>query len=74
MFKPLHDRLFNLLKEVNHVDGTFDQDLALKKFLERTNSDNFLSSYDLSAATDRLPINLQQDILNVMSKSDIGSI
>jgi len=61
---PIHKYLFNLLKKIPQ-DGTFDQnkpfndliigmkDLPLK-----------LNGFDLSAATDRLPLDLQELILN----------
>jgi hypothetical protein len=48
-------------------DGTFDQlkpfnKLILNKDLEGVK----FHSFDLSAATDRLPIDLQRDILNLL--------
>jgi len=72
-FKPLHDRLFDLLKQEER-DGTFDQDLALAKFIAKHDPEHLFSSYDLSAATDRLPIDIQEDILNLLFGKKIGYI
>lgn len=57
---PLHDTIFNLLKTIP-MDGTFDQ-LAPLKLMQQRGLKN-LFSFDLSAATDRLPIDLQKQIL-----------
>lgn len=59
---PLHDALFNILNDIKQ-DGTFDQHKPLKDLLNRGISD--LYSFDLSAATDRLPIELQTQILSL---------
>jgi len=63
--KPLHSALFKLLKGIEQ-DGTFDQMKPFNKLLEGDSNEKFYS-FDLSAATDRLPIELQRDILNVLS-------
>jgi hypothetical protein len=46
-------------------DATFDQKGSLKLFIERCQGKKFFC-YDLSAATDRLPVVLQKDILNIL--------
>jgi hypothetical protein len=65
--RPLHDNIFRILREISQ-DGTMDQKAAFNKFLMRADSfgrvGNNLSGYDLSAATDRLPIDVQVQILN----------
>nr|WLK77422.1 RNA-dependent RNA polymerase [Suillus luteus mitovirus 5] len=58
--KPLHDALFNILRPIE-TDGTFDQKAPLKKLMETPGKKYY--SFDLSAATDRLPVSLQADIL-----------
>lgn len=63
--KPLHNALFKLLKSIKE-DGTFDQMKPFNKLLESESEEKFFS-FDLSAATDRLPIELQRDILNCLS-------
>jgi len=61
--KPLHDGLFALLKAINQ-DGTFDQEAPLNLLIKRTPKDQTFYCFDLSAATDRLPLDVQRDILN----------
>lgn len=47
------------------TDGTFNQALPFTKLLEKVNgSGQVLHGFDLSAATDRLPIDLQVQILS----------
>jgi hypothetical protein len=54
------------LRDINE-DGTFNQIKPFETLLKRlSNKKPCLSGFDLSAATDRLPIDLQQDILNLI--------
>lgn len=66
---PLHDFIFGLLKSLP-MDGTFDQGAPLKRLFELKQSGKLESqlfySYDLSAATDRLPIDLQAQVLKLL--------
>lgn len=62
-FHGLHDSLFKALKCIPY-DGTFDQIAAFDRVIANKAKAHKLSGFDLSAATDRLPINLQVDILN----------
>lgn len=63
VMKPLHDLLFLILRRIE-TDGTFNQirpaqrliDLGYRKFW----------SFDLSAATDRFPLALQQAVLSAL--------
>lgn len=64
-FHGLHDSLFKLLAQLPS-DGTFDQKAALDRVISKMDKAHKLSGYDLSAATDRLPIALQVDILNAL--------
>jgi hypothetical protein len=63
IFAGLHESIFRLLRTVVQ-DGTFDQAKCYNKLLLRSDFRENLSGYDLSAATDRLPIDLQSQILN----------
>jgi hypothetical protein len=65
--KPLHDLLFSLLRKIES-DGTFDQIKPVHRLLER--HPKCLYSVDLSAATDRLPIRLQELILQNLFGDD----
>jgi hypothetical protein len=60
--KPLHNSIFEFLKSLE-TDGTFNQDAPITRLLSLNLSDKF-SCFDLSSATDRLPMQLQVDILN----------
>jgi len=63
LFKPLHDVLYSFLDTLS-VDGTREQHGPVKRLLEGGFSEFY--SIDLSAATDRLPVSLQEDILNLL--------
>jgi hypothetical protein len=56
--KPLHDWIFSVLREIPQ-DGTFEQMQPVKRLLKRIGSDQKIYSFDLSAATDRLPVLIQ---------------
>jgi len=60
--KPIHDALFSFLKTLPN-DATFDQTLAVQRCIEKSNQGHGSYGYDLSAATDRLPISIQVQIL-----------
>jgi hypothetical protein len=52
--KALADKIFDLLREIPQ-DGTSDQHKPVKALIKRSRS-GYLASFDLSAATDRLPV------------------
>jgi len=60
MLRPLHYALFDWLRKIPG-DATFDQNGAVKRFTEflTTYSVKHVFSFDLTAATDRLPVSLQ---------------
>jgi len=73
LFSPLHRSLFDILKRMPN-DGTFDQTAAFERACAKATKNNCCYGYDLSAATDRLPIELQVQILaalfgDVMAKA-----
>nr|UPW42115.1 MAG: putative RNA dependent RNA polymerase [Sichuan mountain mitovirus 8] len=70
-FKPLHDDIFSLLKTIPQ-DGTFDQDKPLNNLIINVNPGEKMSSFDLTAATDRIPMEIQRDILNVVYSDGLG--
>lgn len=61
--KPLHSFLFSILRSIPN-DATFDQDAAVKRCFEKVKIANKSFGYDLSAATDRLPISIQAAIIS----------
>lgn len=64
LFRPLHDSIYSFLSALPE-DGTNDQLKPVREMLEKRPNSEFYS-LDLSAATDRLPVTLQADILDVL--------
>lgn len=66
---PLHKYLFSLLRKLE-TDGTFDQGAPLLRLLDKKAQGEFGSSsfwsYDLSAATDRIPAKLHSQVLRLL--------
>jgi len=75
VMKPLHNELFRVLK-AHPCDGTFDQtkplDRLVKLWEEGILSGETFYSFDLSAATDRLPIDLQCQILGLLISEEFA--
>nr|QHJ68502.1 RNA-dependent RNA polymerase [Botrytis cinerea mitovirus 6] len=63
LLSPLHNALLDILKQIPQ-DGTFDQYKPVKRLIDKGCKDLF--SFDLSAATDRLPIDIQVDVLSYL--------
>lgn len=61
---PLHNWIFARLREIV-TDGTFNQTAPVERLIKRFRNakKQFVASYDLSAATDRLPLEIQVDLL-----------
>jgi len=72
LFKPLHLWIFSVLRKIPQ-DATFDQNKAINKVqtLLLNKTDKRVWSFDLSAATDRLPLIIQMCILDAF-KADLG--
>lgn len=68
VLRPLHDNLFTILRKIP-MDGTFNQ---LRPLTRVPWGKAPLYSFDLSAATDRLPIWLQTKILSEVFGDDFG--
>jgi hypothetical protein len=73
LFHPLHKTLFSILARLPN-DGTFNQELSVKRSAEKAATSGLAFSVDLSSATDRLPIMLQEDILNALFGHRIGTL
>ena len=59
----IHENLFTVLKSIPN-DATFDQEAAVKRCFAKVSEAKCSFGYDLSAATDRLPLSLQIVILS----------
>nr|AZJ25096.1 RNA-dependent RNA polymerase [Rhizophagus diaphanum mitovirus 3] len=67
LMSPLHNAIFHFLSKIP-ADGTFDQDAAIARVAAFTRDPNAeVYSYDLTAATDRLPISVQVEILSFLT-------
>jgi hypothetical protein len=66
VLSPLHLALFDILKRIPQ-DGTFDQTKPVERLVKvcKTKGQRRVYSYDLSAATDRLPVVIQMLLLTV---------
>jgi len=68
VFKPLSDGIFEILRSLP-MDGTFDQDGPVRHLVARLKNratKEKIYSYDLSSATDRLPIDVQKQVLSLL--------
>lgn len=63
VMKPLHDLLFSILRKLV-TDGTFDQIRPAQRLIDLGHRKFW--SFDLSSATDRFPLALQQALLSVL--------
>lgn len=66
LLSPLHNAIFDFLSAIES-DGTFNQDAACERVRQFTaTSGAEVFSFDLTAATDRLPVIIQWEILNYL--------
>jgi len=72
---PLHQWIFSKLRKIV-TDGTFDQVAPVNRLIERFGGDEgrFVASFDLSAATDRLPLLLQTDLLEPLLGAELTAL
>jgi hypothetical protein len=63
--EPVHNAILSLLKRIPQ-DGTFNQIAPVKLLVEAVKPGQVFYSFDLSSATDRLPIVIQMQILNLL--------
>lgn len=64
LMKPIHDALFNWLATMD-TDATFDQNKSVRDFAQLLNDRKItkIYSFDLTAATDRMPVVAQACVL-----------
>lgn len=63
--EPLHEYIFSILRRIKE-DATFDQEKGIENVRHALDlkTDKAVYSFDLSAATDRLPLELQKLLLD----------
>jgi len=69
ILEPIHTHVFRILKQIPN-DGCFDQEAPLRRLMSKGLKN--LYSFDLSAATDRLPIDLQVQVLTLLYNQNIA--
>jgi hypothetical protein len=65
LFRPLHLLIFSIFRHIP-TDSTFDQQAGARRVVET--GGKHLRSFDLSAATDRLPLSIQTGIVYLLAK------
>jgi len=73
LMAPLHKWIFSKLRLIA-TDGTFNQVAPIERLLGRIGDADFVASYDLSAATDRLPLQLQVDLLEPLLGAELSAL
>jgi hypothetical protein len=73
VLKPLHLALQDLLRLIPN-DGTFDQDKSVERSSKKSLASGCAFSFDLSAATDRLPVTLSSSILSTVLGIPLGEM
>jgi len=68
ILSPLHLAMFQILKGLPN-DGTFDQDASFRRCQDKAAQFGVAFGYDLSSATDRLPMDLQVSLLSSLTGS-----
>jgi hypothetical protein len=71
--RPLHDSLFAVLRVIP-TDATFDQEAGIRRAQDKAMKAQKAYSFDLSAATDRLPVLLSMYILRCFIGKDLSTL
>lgn len=73
---PLHRYFFDKVLRVIPQDGLFDQLAPVTSLLERRRSlrDHRIFSFDLHAATDRIPVAIQEVLLSAFTHAEFASL
>jgi hypothetical protein len=72
VLKPIHDFLMKALKRFP-CDGTFSHNLIAKRVRKFTKT-GALNCYDLKAATDRMPVDLQKRVLEELLPENLSTL
>jgi len=68
---PLHDLLFALLRALPN-DGTFDQEASIERSQQKAIDAGCAYSFDLTAATDRIPAKLTAALIQTITGKEIA--
>jgi hypothetical protein len=72
MLKPVHLAIMSILRRIPE-DGTFDQIAPLNRLRDLTRGTRPWFSFDLSSATDRLPVEFQTQILSKLFDEEFAT-
>lgn len=73
VLKPIHEYLMKGVLKKLPCDGTFSHPRLAKRVRKYTKT-NPLFCYDLRAATDRMPVDLQQKIMETLLGKELGTL
>jgi len=73
LMQPLHDWIFSVLRCVP-TDGTFNQVAPVELLIKRFIGKEYVASFDLSAATDRLPVVIQEALLKPLLGDELATL
>jgi hypothetical protein len=74
VFKPYHDAIFHILRSIEQ-DGTFDQWAPIERWvLPRVRLGFPAFSFDLTAATDRLPVAFQGQVFSLLFGERVSAL
>jgi len=67
----IHDSVMGILKRTR-TDGTYNQEDAFSRVIERANQTGYCASFDLTSATDRFPLGLQVGVVKLLFGDQVG--
>jgi hypothetical protein len=70
VLRPIHDKLMYILKKFK-TDGTWDQNKQVERILRECQAQ--AHSFDLTSATDRFPVLLQEIVMSFVFSKEIAS-
>jgi hypothetical protein len=73
VLRPIHDKLMHQLKKLPQ-DCTFDQTKAIKWLSKVTKDRRSVYSFDLTNATDRFPVILQEAVVGALFGTKVGQL
>lgn len=71
VMKAIHDSINRVLRKIKS-DCTFNQDEGKAWMVKATQTRKWMASYDLSSATDRLPVWLQAKVIDAVLPGELG--
>jgi hypothetical protein len=73
LLHPVHEWIFERLRLIP-TDGTYNQIKPVEALIRKLGKGRWIASYDLSAATDRLPISIQVELLKPLLGEKLASL